>query len=842
MNPQSTPHDSLEKRIFSPFARGAALVAAMAMLAAAPSASAVNYTIDTTTVPGKTIITFTGSDTWIAPGITEAEVLVVGGGGGGGGHTGGGGGGGGYIYQPAQTIVGGSTYTITVGTGGAGGTFGASSAQKGTNSKVLLGGTTLFEAVGGGAGATRGNAGTLSPGGSGGGDGSNYIGAAYTPGQGNAGGIGVDGNPYLGGGGGGAGSVGGIGNSSLITGGSGGDGSAWSISGTSTVYAGGGGGGGDNLANGGTGGTGGSGGGGAGGGGGGTRAGSNGTNGLGGGGGGAAFFDTGGTGGSGVVIISYTTSSVPASKLGFTLMPSHPQQGQPFSVTVEAQDSGGIPAAVTSDTTVTLSQGLSGSGTLTGTLSGTITNGVTSVTFTGLSYSAQDTLALIATASVGMTLDPATTDIVFPPPTKLVFTSVPAKPVAGHLFSVTVQAQDDSGTAQNVTSDTTVQIGTTGSGTLSGTSGTSGTISNGTNSVTISGLSYSAEETMTLTATRTGGISLTPATADLTFALSNLILNGDFSENAALYTAWPCINGSSGNPGAPTSWTVIGTAGINGYDTVATVLFDDSRVNPNPGHSWTSDSGRTVKDFYFQLNSGGTISQSVTTISGHTYLVTFDASTRSGYGPGQWWASAGATTFDTGTGLSGSQWQGYSFTFTGTGSDTLTFASMQNSQNLANVRVTEVVETGGYTSWANGTFANGALGDKDPTHDPDSDGVTNLQEYAFGMDPTVSFSGGIAYATGAVTTHGQPVVFPQGNDYFTVFGRRTDYLTAWLTYTVQFSAGLDIWVDNDDIANPPVQMATDGTIDAISVKYPEGIVTPSGSQKPTFSRVMVVGN
>ena len=75
-----------------------------------------------------------------------------------------------------------------------------------------------------------------------------------------------------------------------------------------------------------------------------------------------------------------------------------------------------------------------------------------------------------------------------------------------------------------------------------------------------------------------------------------------------------------------------------------------------------------------------------------------------------------------------------------------------------------------------------------------------------------------------------------------MFGRRTDYLTAWLTYTVQFSAGLDIWVDNDDIANPPVQMATDGTIDAISVKYPEGIVTPSGSQKPTFSRVMVVGN
>ncbi|MCX6879086.1 MAG: autotransporter-associated beta strand repeat-containing protein, partial [Verrucomicrobia bacterium] len=147
-----------------------------------------------------------------------------------------------------------------------------------------------------------------------------------------------------------------------------------------------------------------------------------------------------------------------------------------------------------------------------------------------------------------------------------------------------------------------------------------------------------------------------------------------------------------------------------------------------------------------------------------------------------------------------------------------------------------------YGTWANGTFANGAtLSDKDPTHDPDGDTLTNLQEYAFGMDPTVSFSGGIVYVTdGSVSTHGQPVIFPQGNDYFTVFGRRTDYLTSGVTYTAQFSAGLDVWVDNDDIANSPVQVASDGVIDAIRVKYPESIVTPSGSRKPTFSRLKVI--
>ena len=120
--------------------------------------------------------------------------------------------------------------------------------------------------------------------------------------------------------------------------------------------------------------------------------------------------------------------------------------------------------------------------------------------------------------------------------------------------------------------------------------------------------------------------------------------------------------------------------------------------------------------------------------------------------------------------------------------------------------------------------------------------MTNLLEYAFGTQPTVSFSGGIVYVLdGTVSTHGQPVIFPQDNDYFTVFGRRSDYLTSGsgLTYKVQFSAGLDVWVDNDDVANAPVQVATDGTIDAIQVKYPESIVTGSGSQKPTFSRVKV---
>ncbi len=73
------------------------------------------------------------------------------------------------------------------------------------------------------------------------------------------------------------------------------------------------------------------------------------------------------------------------------------------------------------------------------------------------------------------------------PPTQLVFTSVPTNPlIAGQPFSVTVTSADAGGSPQNVTNNTTVQLGVfSGSGILSGT--TSGTIATGSSSVVIAG-------------------------------------------------------------------------------------------------------------------------------------------------------------------------------------------------------------------------------------------------------------------------------------------------------------------------------------------------------------------
>jgi len=230
-------------------------------------------------------------------------LVVAGGGGGGGGDHGGGGGAGGLLTASGLQLYSQTTYTVTVGDGGAGG-IGASS--KGTN-----GANSIFNGItstgGGGGGAM--SLGLV--GGSGGGTGGSSAGsAAGTAGQGNAGGTSGHTAPNYGtGGGGGAGAVGSNGTST--TGGAGGAGSASSITGSSVYRAGGGGGG---TWSSGTPGTGGNGGGGAG-----TVSGTAtaGTANTGGGGGaGGGTSSVGGAGGSGVVILSVPTANYSGTTTG----------------------------------------------------------------------------------------------------------------------------------------------------------------------------------------------------------------------------------------------------------------------------------------------------------------------------------------------------------------------------------------------------------------------------------------------------------------------------------------------------------------------------------------------
>ena len=243
----------------------------------------------------------------------SVEQLIVAGGAGSGGDRGGGGGAGGFRTL-TDTFLGGVTYAITVGAGGAAGAA-SGDGTSGGNSSVIGGSISNTSAGGGGGGGGQGTVGTPGvAGGSGGGGSANPSnnapgGAgntpATTPSQGSSGGAAAASWSDLGAGGGGGAGVGGS-NGSGNTGGNGGNGTASSITGSAVTYAGGGGGGG----NGGYG-SGGSGGGGAGG-----DPGSAGTDGLGGGGGGIKFATSGTDGGDGIVILSMPDANYSGTTTG----------------------------------------------------------------------------------------------------------------------------------------------------------------------------------------------------------------------------------------------------------------------------------------------------------------------------------------------------------------------------------------------------------------------------------------------------------------------------------------------------------------------------------------------
>ena len=207
----------------------------------------VSHSGTTITVSGVTYnletITSTGTSTWVAPsGVSSIEYLIVGGGGGGGN------GGGGGVLTGTYSVTAGSSYSINVGGGAAGGDRSGinprGNASNGQNSTAF--GQTALGGGGGAFGAPwYGFLGTAGSSGGGGSYDNTSGGGSGTAGQGNSGGR-SDATSYGGGGGGGgAGQAGGNATNESATvgrGGNGGDGIASAITGTSVYYGGGGGG------------------------------------------------------------------------------------------------------------------------------------------------------------------------------------------------------------------------------------------------------------------------------------------------------------------------------------------------------------------------------------------------------------------------------------------------------------------------------------------------------------------------------------------------------------------------------------------------------------------------
>jgi len=253
----------------------------------------------------------TGTGSYSTNTTQAHEYLVVAGGGGGGGgqagsEGGGGGGAGGYLAATGLSLVGSTSYTITIGEGAGGAPAFNDRGYSGGSSSIAGSDITDIVTTGGGGGGTYATKAGIA-GGSGGGGADNGTGGAgntpsTSPSQGNAGGNSISSSAA---GGGGHTTAGGIPTGGDTIGGVGGTATANDITGTNTYYAGGGGGGG--MTTGGAGGTN------AGNGSNGDGQGTNGTHNTGGGGGGAQAVSSNqsnanGYGGHGIVVLRRLTS------------------------------------------------------------------------------------------------------------------------------------------------------------------------------------------------------------------------------------------------------------------------------------------------------------------------------------------------------------------------------------------------------------------------------------------------------------------------------------------------------------------------------------------------------
>lgn len=236
-------------------------------------------------------------------GVSATDYLLIAGGAGGGYLAGGGGGAGGLKSGTGVAVTATTNYPVTIGAGGAGS---SASGNKGSNGNdSTWNSLTSLKGGGGGSNGSINGTGGSSTYGSGGGQGGNAVGpannAAGTAGQGNQGGSALFTANYGSGGGGGS-SASGANAPNSNTCGAGGDGTASSISGSSVTYAGGGGGGAGLSATPGAAGSGGAGAGSA-------TAGGDATANRGSGGGGG-YTGGAGDGSSGVLILSWTVSSL----------------------------------------------------------------------------------------------------------------------------------------------------------------------------------------------------------------------------------------------------------------------------------------------------------------------------------------------------------------------------------------------------------------------------------------------------------------------------------------------------------------------------------------------------
>ena len=248
-------------------------------------------------------------------------------------------------------------------------------------------------------------------------------------------------------------------------------------------------------------------------------------------------------------------SAAAGSASGKTGTPSARTAGTSFNVIVNAVDANWNKVNTVTDTVgLTSSDGQATLPANTALAAGTKTLAVTLKTAGTQTVTASDVTDGTKTSNTSpdTTVNPAAAS-------KLVVLSVPGSATAGVSFSVQVGTIDAYGNTANVTSTTGISLAASGTGTLTGKTGS---IVNGTSSVTLASVQYTKAESITLTASRTSGMALTTSAASSSF------------------TVGPAAAATLGLSGTPASVTA-GTTGS------VTVTAKDAYGNTATGYTGT---------------------------------------------------------------------------------------------------------------------------------------------------------------------------------------------------------------------------------------------------------------
>lgn len=159
-------------------------------------------------------------------------------------------------------------------------------------------------------------------------------------------------------------------------------------------------------------------------------------------------------------------------------------------------------------------------------------------------------------------------------------------------------------------------------------------------------------------------------------------------------------------------------------------------------------------------------------------------------------------------------------------------------RNLTNDDFETYASDGLMDSWQVGYFGVGS-DQATAEANPDGDSLTNLQEFAFGTDPSQSSGESVSWSGNTFGSGGLPVPFMTSTatsfTFRAVFARRTDFAAAGLSYRVEFSGDLSTWRAS---TSTPVILAENFEMQVVSVPYPFFV----NGKKARFFRVKVTSN